>query len=98
MPSSEEGGGFTQRRRGGREAEEWKSSEYGRTFPIFAQFRKLFASFRGLPLSKTAMAERMKTSRAALNRLLDPANNSVTLATLQKAAAAVGREIRLELV
>ncbi len=49
-------------------------------------------------LSKTAMAERMKTSRAALNRLLDPANNSVTLATLQKAAAAVGREIRLELV
>lgn len=49
-------------------------------------------------LSKTAMASRMKTSRAALNRLLDPENDSVTLATLQKAAAAVGRQIKLELV
>jgi antitoxin HicB len=40
----------------------------------------------------------MHTSRAALDRLLDPNNDAVTLSTLQKAATAVGREIRLELV
>jgi len=40
----------------------------------------------------------MHTSRAALNRLLDPENDSVTLTTLRKAAIVVGREIRLELV
>ena len=49
-------------------------------------------------LTKTAMARRMRTSRGALDRLLDPENESVTLATLQKAATAVGREIRLDLV
>ncbi len=49
-------------------------------------------------LSKTAMAQRMATSRSALDRLLDPENESVTLATLQKAASAIGRQVRLELV
>ena len=49
-------------------------------------------------LSKSAMAARMVTSRAQLDRLLDPKNTSVTLHTLQKAAAAVGRRLRLELV
>jgi predicted XRE-type DNA-binding protein len=49
-------------------------------------------------LSKAEMARRMRTSRSQLNRLLDPENESVTLATLQKAAAAIGREVRLELV
>ena len=44
------------------------------------------------------MARRMHTSRAALDRLLNPGNDTVTLSTLQKAAAVVGREIRLELV
>ncbi len=48
-------------------------------------------------LNKTAMAKRMKTSRQALNRLLDPANTSVTLHTMQRAAAAVGRKLTLEL-
>jgi antitoxin HicB len=48
-------------------------------------------------LSKTEMANRMNTSRAALNRLLDPDNGAVTLETLQKAAAVVGRQVRLEL-
>ncbi len=48
--------------------------------------------------SKAEMAKRMRTNRAALDRLLDPQNNAVTLSTLQKAAFAVGREIRLELV
>ena len=49
-------------------------------------------------LTKTEMARRMQTSRSALNRLLDAGNESVTLATLQKAATAMGREVRLELV
>ena len=49
-------------------------------------------------LSKAEMARRMRTSRSQLDRLLDPENESVTLSTLQKAAAAIGREVRLELV
>jgi antitoxin HicB len=49
-------------------------------------------------LSKAEVARRMHTSRAALDRLLDPENGSVTLNTLYKAAAAVGRQVRLELV
>ena len=49
-------------------------------------------------LTKAAMATRMQTSRRALDRLLDPTNTSITLHTLQRAAAAVGRQLRLELV
>jgi len=49
-------------------------------------------------LTKTAMARRMATSRDQLDRLLDPANTSVTLHTLQNAASVVGRRVRLELV
>jgi len=45
-------------------------------------------------LSKTEMAARMKTSRRQLDRLLDPDNDSVTLATLRRAASAVGRNLR----
>jgi antitoxin HicB len=48
--------------------------------------------------SKAEMARRMRTSRAALDRLLDPQYEAVTLNTLRKAASAVGRELRLELV
>ena len=48
-------------------------------------------------LTKTAMAQRMKTSRRQLDRLLDPDNPSVTLATLRRAASAVGRNLRVEL-
>jgi predicted XRE-type DNA-binding protein len=49
-------------------------------------------------LSKADMARRMKTSRAALDRLLDPENDAVTLNTLFKAATAVGRQIHFQLV
>lgn len=49
-------------------------------------------------LTKTDMAKRMHTSRAALERLLDPENEAITLNTLFKAATAVGRRINLELV
>jgi len=48
-------------------------------------------------LTKTAMAERMKTTRAQLDRVLNPNDGNVTLETLQRAAKAVGRRLRLEL-
>ncbi len=48
-------------------------------------------------LSKTAMARRMQTSRSALDRLLDPANPSVTLQTMDRAARALGKKLRIEL-
>jgi antitoxin HicB len=48
-------------------------------------------------ITKTAMAERMKTSRRQLDRLLDPSTSSVTLDTLRRAANAVGRTLRVEL-
>lgn len=49
-------------------------------------------------LTKTRMAELMHTSRAQLDRLLDPSGGGVTLETLMKAAKAVGRGLRLELI
>jgi DNA-binding Xre family transcriptional regulator len=49
-------------------------------------------------LTKVAMASRMSTSRAAVNRLLDGENTSVTLGTLNRAARALGRKVRIELV
>ena len=49
-------------------------------------------------VQKTTMAKTMRTSRAALDRLLDPANTSVTLATLNRAAKALGRRVKIELV
>jgi antitoxin HicB len=48
-------------------------------------------------ITKKRMAEMMQTSRAQLDRLLDPNNGSATLETLLRAARAVGRELRLEL-
>ncbi|OYQ34805.1 Fis family transcriptional regulator [Niveispirillum lacus] len=49
-------------------------------------------------LTKTEMAERMGTSRTSLDRLLDSSNASVTLLTLERAAIAVGKRLRIELV
>jgi hypothetical protein len=48
-------------------------------------------------LTKTEMASRMKTSRAALERLLDPNNASITLFTLERAASALGKKLKVEL-
>ena len=47
-------------------------------------------------ISKSEMAGRMKTSRAALARLLDPTNTSVTLSTLGRAASALGRKLSVQ--
>ena len=60
--------------------------------------RQLDTLMRDEGLSKTELARRMKTSRAQLDRLLDPDNESVTLGTLTRAAHAVGRQLRMELV
>jgi antitoxin HicB len=49
-------------------------------------------------LSKVKMAEVMKTSRAQLDRLLDPKSGNVTLSTMRKAASAVGKSLRVDLV
>jgi ribosome-binding protein aMBF1 (putative translation factor) len=49
-------------------------------------------------LSRQGLAQRMKTSRSQVRRLLDPKDGNVTLATLQRAAKIVGRSLRLELV
>jgi antitoxin HicB len=48
-------------------------------------------------ISKVEMAKRMKTSRAQLDRLLDPNNDKVQLDTVQRAAVAVGRKLHMEL-
>ncbi len=48
-------------------------------------------------VSKTALAQKMNTSRAALDRLLDPSNASVTLQTLERAANALGKRLVVEL-
>jgi antitoxin HicB len=49
-------------------------------------------------VNKSAMAAQMRTSRAAIHRLLDPANTSITLATLNRAARSLGRKVKIELV
>ena len=58
---------------------------------------QISAAMKEEGLSKVAMAQRMHTTRAQLDRLLDPANPSVTLATLQRAAKAVGRHLTIAL-
>jgi DNA-binding Xre family transcriptional regulator len=49
-------------------------------------------------VSKATLARLMKTSRAQLDRLLDPANESVTLRTLARAAETLGKRVHVELV
>jgi antitoxin HicB len=49
-------------------------------------------------ISKKSMAERMGTSRSQLDRLLDPENSAVHLQTIARAARAVGKRLRLEMV
>jgi antitoxin HicB len=58
---------------------------------------QLAEAMKAQGLTKSAMAQRMKTSRRQLDRLLDPATPSVTLDTLRRAANAVGRTLRVEL-
>jgi antitoxin HicB len=59
------------------------------------QLEKLIAKNE---ITKAEMAARMKTSRVAVDRLLDASNLSLTISTLGKAARALGRKIKIELV
>jgi DNA-binding Xre family transcriptional regulator len=49
-------------------------------------------------ITKTEMAKRMGTSRSSLNRLLDPLNTSVSLATIESAVVALGKRLRIQIV
>ena len=60
--------------------------------------RQLASEMKKKKITKKRMAELMKTSRAQVDRLLDPDNGSATVETLQRAAKIVGRELRMQLV
>ncbi|MGH2413311.1 MAG: helix-turn-helix domain-containing protein, partial [Microcystaceae cyanobacterium] len=60
--------------------------------------RQLALEMKQQNLTKTEMAARMQTSRAQLDRLLDPDKTSVSLDTIQRAASVVGRQLRIELL
>ena len=49
-------------------------------------------------MTKTVMASRMRTSRAALNRLLDETDTSLTLTTLASAASVLGKRLSINLL
>ncbi|GLI91751.1 Fis family transcriptional regulator [Methylocystis echinoides] len=59
---------------------------------------QLAAEMKKKGITKARMAEMMETSRAQIDRLLDPNNSSATLETLVRAAKVVGRQLRLELL
>ena len=60
--------------------------------------RQLASEMKKRKITKKRMAELMKTSRAQVDRLLDPDNGSATIETLQRAARIVERELRMQLV
>jgi hypothetical protein len=66
-------------------------------FPYAIYYRDMEGS-RQEHVTKTELASRMKTSRASLDRMLDPSNPSLTVASLGKAAAALGRKVELRFV
>jgi antitoxin HicB len=60
--------------------------------------RQLANEMKKKKITKQRMAELMKTSRAQVDRLLDPDHGSATIESLQRAARIVGRDLRLQLV
>ena len=60
--------------------------------------RQLEAEMERQNLTKTEMAKQMQTSRAQLDRLLDPEKTGVSIETITRAATVVGRQLRIELV
>ncbi len=59
---------------------------------------QIVEAMKAQKLSRKRLAERMKTSRSQIRRLLDPKDGNVTITTLQRAANMVGRALRFELV
>lgn len=49
-------------------------------------------------LTKIEMSRRLDTSRAALDRLLDPANTSITLQTMERASKVLGKKLQIKLI
>ncbi len=60
--------------------------------------RQLTEEMKRQNLTKTEMAKQMQTSRAQLDRLLDPEKTGVSIDTIARAATVVGRQLRIELV
>jgi predicted transcriptional regulator len=60
--------------------------------------RQLAAEMKKKRITKQRMAQLMRTSRAQVDRLLDPDNGGATVESLQRAARIVGRELRMQLV
>jgi DNA-binding Xre family transcriptional regulator len=59
---------------------------------------QLVEAMKAGKISKKAMAARMGTSRSQLDRLLDPKNSAVHLDTIARAARAVGKRLRMEMI
>lgn len=59
---------------------------------------QLAEAMKDRKLTKTRLAELMHTSRSQVNRMLDPNDGNVTIETLQRAAALVGRRVQVALV
>jgi antitoxin HicB len=59
---------------------------------------QLAEAMKDRKLTKTRLAELMQTSRSQVNRMLDPNDGNVTIETLQRAAALVGRRVQVALV
>ncbi|MBF0098891.1 MAG: XRE family transcriptional regulator [Magnetococcales bacterium] len=65
--------------------------------------KRLFAlqlkdTMKAAGINKLSLAKRLETSRSQLDRLLDPGNTSVTLASMERLAHAVGKQLRIELM
>lgn len=59
---------------------------------------QLEKNMKKMHMTKSMMAKKMHTSRSAVDRLFDPKNESITLQTLNKAASALGKKLKVELV
>lgn len=79
-------------------AEEGKREEFEAVAIKEVLAWQIAEAMRVSKLSRNRLAQRMKTSRSQIGRLLDPKDGNVTLNTLQRAARMVGRSLRLELV
>ena len=78
--------------------QEGKSEEFEALAVKQALACQIAEAMKAQNLSRKRLAERMKTSRSQISRLLDPKDGNVTITTLQRAARIVGRTLRVELV
>ncbi|MBV6489583.1 MAG: hypothetical protein GHHEDOFH_03579 [Pseudorhodoplanes sp.] len=79
-------------------AEDGKREEFEAVAIKEALAWQIMQAMKAKKISRSGLAQRMKTSRSQVGRLLDPKDGNVTLNTLQRAARMVGRSLRLELV